>query len=118
VHIAKIEYVFWNGEVLFMFLVLFCNVYVNMVKPSIDSKFNIVEWEMIFEHPFYDNFYDNFISHTHITFYFISYCFGFCANIYFFFVNYCCYISCQPNGCSNNTPQIKRYMVEEMWMYI
>ena len=32
------------------------------------------------------------------------YWFGFHANTYFVFVNYGCHISCQPNGCSNNTP--------------
>jgi len=39
------------------------------------------------------------------------YCFGFCANTYFFFVNYGCHISCQPNDCSNNTHK-KNQLVE------
>ena len=54
---------------------------------------------MIFERLFCDNF----LSHSHIIFYYI-YCFGFFANTYFSFVNYGCTISCQLNGCSNNTP--------------
>ena len=33
------------------------------------------------------------------------YCFGFRANANLFFVNYSCPKSCQPNDCSNNTPQ-------------
>lgn len=41
-----------------------------------------------------------------ISFFTLSlYCFSFCANINFFFVNYDCHISYQLNDCSNNTPQ-------------
>jgi len=32
------------------------------------------------------------------------YYFGFRANTHFFFINYGCPKSCQPNGCSNITP--------------
>jgi len=32
-------------------------------------------------------------------------CFSFHVNTYFFFVNYGCLVSCQSNGCSNNTPR-------------
>jgi len=54
---------------------------------------------MIFEHLFCDNF----LIHTHIIFLLYLYCFYFCTNTDFFFVNYDCHKSCQPNGYSNNT---------------
>jgi len=41
-----------------------------------------------------------------LFFTFSLYCFDFCANTYFFFVNDGCPISCQSNGCSNNTPLV------------
>jgi len=59
---------------------------------------------MIFEHPVCYNF----LSHTYSIFSLSVYCFGFRANTYFFFVNYGCLISCQPIGCQNNTPLMKK----------
>jgi len=55
---------------------------------------------MIFEHYFVTTF------SLILTLLFSLYCFGFRANTYFIFVNYGCHISCQPNGCSNNTPRV------------
>ena len=61
---------------------------------------------MIFEHLFYDNFFDNFLFHIHIIFHLSLYCFGFRPNTYFFFVKHGCHISCQTNGCLNNTSHL------------
>jgi len=60
---------------------------------------------MTFVQPICDSFWDKFIFHTYIMFLlslFLS-CFGFRVNN-FFYENIWLSLSCQVNGCSNNTP--------------
>ena len=63
---------------------------------------------MIFIQLICDNFCDNFIFYTYIIF-LPSLSIVLLFVLIFVFLCKCCLISCHTNGCSNNTPQFKKY---------
>jgi len=61
-------------------------------------------WIRTYKFYYFDSFLVHLLKYLSLTLFFtlFLYCFGFRVNIYFFFVNYSCPITCQSNGCLSN----------------